>query len=328
MLSPIFFIAGSATAMSRIDSIVCVTGEEEPETLQRCQTLYRGFRQFMSAHAGIGVSGVCGRPVPDVQELGQSFEEALAHLSPLMPDALALAPVQDGTDTPGGRQVVERTIRRIWSVYSDANEPALHEALEAYAGAAGSGASGPVLRYGLYLLTRMCGMMPAARILQKERAVNALVGALAEPQRKQDARSIAGLYARMLQTLDTEAADPEESASDPQHLARRAREYVLDHFAEPISLSLVADHLEVSPGHLGKLFQEQLHESYIKFLTRIRMEQAEHLLRHAETPIQTVAARTGYVNQKHFCHVFKQYHGMTAGEWQRRNVSPGAFPSP
>ena len=104
----------------------------------------------------------------------------------------------------------------------------------------------------------------------------------------------------------------------PQNLVKNAEEFIFDHFAEPISLSQIADVLSVSPNYLSRIFHEVSGESYIKYLTRIRMEYAAKLLKTGlGIRVLDVAEKCGYYNLKHFNFVFREYYNMTPREFQK-----------
>jgi len=95
--------------------------------------------------------------------------------------------------------------------------------------------------------------------------------------------------------------------------------YIYHHYAEPLSLESIADSLSISPSYLSFLFHKAKGESYMKFLTRIRMEQAGKLLRtNPNLKIYTIAESVGYISVKHFSFIFKNFYNMTPGEYRKR----------
>ena len=82
---------------------------------------------------------------------------------------------------------------------------------------------------------------------------------------------------RLMEQADrARCSDLPESAG---FLVQSAVSYIYDHFSEPITLSQVADILKISPNYLSRQFHEQTGETYIRFLTRVRMEYAVQLLK-------------------------------------------------
>ena len=101
-------------------------------------------------------------------------------------------------------------------------------------------------------------------------------------------------------------------------LVQNAVSYIHEHFSESIALSQIADALKVSPNYLSRQFHEQTGESYIKFLTRIRMEYAAELLKkYPDAKISAVAEQSGYFNLKHFNYAFREFYHTTPGNFQK-----------
>lgn len=100
-------------------------------------------------------------------------------------------------------------------------------------------------------------------------------------------------------------------------LVQRAREYILSHFSEPLSLNDVADTLNVTPAYLSSIFKSAQGESYSKYLLRLRMERAALLLcTHSAAKVYDIAVEVGYPSVKHFDTVFKKYYGITPNEYR------------
>ncbi|GKU76493.1 response regulator [Paenibacillus sp. L3-i20] len=120
-------------------------------------------------------------------------------------------------------------------------------------------------------------------------------------------------------TTDKSIISPQFAMKEEHETITKVKEYIFDHFAEPLSLALIADKMRMSPGYLSSLFHQQTDESYIKFLTRVRMEHAATLLRKRPSEkVYDVAEKVGYVSVKHFSYVFKGHFGMPPGVFQER----------
>ena len=130
-------------------------------------------------------------------------------------------------------------------------------------------------------------------------------------QRRQLDRNIQSLYQR--NTTDSDR----NSLATEHEIVTHAKQYVDTNYPQPLSLALIAEKVGVTPGYLSSLFHRDAGESYIKYLTRIRMEQAAMLLRRQPAEkVYDVAERIGYVSVKHFSYVFKQHYGVPPGEYQ------------
>lgn len=114
-----------------------------------------------------------------------------------------------------------------------------------------------------------------------------------------------------------------ERSSEHSVLVEKAAAYISEHYSDPITQSDVAEMLGVTPAYLSSVFHEAKGESYSQFLTRLRMTQAALLLKTNPTlTIQNVATMAGYVTDKHFIKVFKNFFGITPNEYRKGKDQP------
>ena len=128
-------------------------------------------------------------------------------------------------------------------------------------------------------------------------------------------------------TLQSQAAVKSDVvAGNPNILIQRVRNYIERHYCEQISLSEVADLMDVNPTYLSSIFESEQGESYSKYVLRLRIERAALLLRtHPVGNISDIATDVGYLSAKHFISVFKKYYGMTPSEFRSRCAASGTI---
>ncbi|HZG86579.1 response regulator [Paenibacillus sp.] len=98
-------------------------------------------------------------------------------------------------------------------------------------------------------------------------------------------------------------------------VVERARRYMEQHCGKDVSLQEVADHVGMNSSYLSVLFKEVMGESYIKYLTRYRMELAKTMLRQG-LKVNEVSERVGYHTYRHFSEVFKKFAGCSPGQYR------------
>jgi two-component system response regulator YesN len=100
---------------------------------------------------------------------------------------------------------------------------------------------------------------------------------------------------------------------------QRAVDYMKFRFAdETLSLQEVAGQVHMSPAYFSRSFKEEMGESFIQYLTRLRMEKAKQLLEDPNRKTYDIAEEVGYTDYPHFAKVFKKYCGMTPTEYRKR----------
>lgn len=296
-----------------------VPGEDEDDVRQRCTAMFTRLSTAILDMTGLQLLGAIGSSEMEVLQLGQSYRlarEVLWHK--LITGDESLFASKEGHDAMVGGQV----IAAVRSAMLEGRLAQLYASLLSLAEIAGPADRRGVLRTGACLLQALAESMPwekrqhriaVALQLLKEKALSK------EHFRSEEAAKI---YERMIESLHhVPELTPQEEDSNEHEIVKKAKEYILAHYAEPLSLALIAEKLGVSPGYLSSLFHQNTQEPYIKFLTRIRMERAAQLLqmRPAEK-IYDVAEKIGYLSVKHFSYVFKQHFGMPPGEYQERAV--------
>ena len=91
-----------------------------------------------------------------------------------------------------------------------------------------------------------------------------------------------------------------------------AMTYIRSHFQDPgLSMEQVCDELGISVSYLSLLFKRHKETTFVKFLTRVRMEKAQELLRYTGDRIAEVAGACGYRDVYYFSHSFKEYMGVS-----------------
>lgn len=77
----------------------------------------------------------------------------------------------------------------------------------------------------------------------------------------------------------------------------------------------LAERLEVSAAHLGRVFTKKIGISPGKYITRVRVEYAKLLLRDPDTTIAYVAEASGFANANYFAKVFRRETGLSPTEY-------------
>ncbi|GIQ67542.1 response regulator [Xylanibacillus composti] len=101
-------------------------------------------------------------------------------------------------------------------------------------------------------------------------------------------------------------------------LVSEIQTYIGDRLDRALTLKEVANHFSFSPNYLGQLFKEETGESFSEYITRERMERAKKLLQNPTLKVYEVANAVGCKNMTHFSKLFKDYVGMTAGEYRKQ----------
>ena len=132
--------------------------------------------------------------------------------------------------------------------------------------------------------------------------------------------NVADIYQTMLASFHVSTLKPTSIPSiewSEQGLMEQIRHFIDLHYAEPISLAMIADKFDLSQQYISTAFHKYVGVPYIKYMTNVRMNQATKLLEQKPIgKIYEIAEQVGYVNVKHFSYVFRKHYGMTPGDYQ------------
>jgi two-component system response regulator YesN len=99
----------------------------------------------------------------------------------------------------------------------------------------------------------------------------------------------------------------------------KARDYIsVEYNNKRLSLQDVADHVHMNLCYLSVLFKKQTGQSYIEYLTRIRMDKASDLLANSKYRSYEVADMVGYENATYFSTAFKKLLGLSPLEYRKK----------
>lgn len=99
-------------------------------------------------------------------------------------------------------------------------------------------------------------------------------------------------------------------------LIRKSIHFIRSQYTGSLSLEKVAEYVHLSPSHFSRIFHEGTGESFVSYLTRIRIEKAKSLLQAQSIPLAEIGARTGFKDQSYFTRVFKRSTGMSPGKYR------------
>ncbi|OXM85530.1 response regulator transcription factor [Paenibacillus rigui] len=90
------------------------------------------------------------------------------------------------------------------------------------------------------------------------------------------------------------------------------------YYKEDLSLSEVAEHMNVNATYLSKLLKRDLGKSFVDYLTDIRIQNAIQYLNDPTYKMYEIANKCGYQSQHYFSHAFKKMTGFSPLEYRKR----------
>lgn len=87
-----------------------------------------------------------------------------------------------------------------------------------------------------------------------------------------------------------------------------------------LSLSTLAESLNVNASYLSTLFKKEMGSTLTEYVTRKRIEHAAFLLQSTNMQIQTVALNCGILDVNYFTKIFKKQIGKTPKEYRNKSA--------
>lgn len=132
---------------------------------------------------------------------------------------------------------------------------------------------------------------------------------------QQDAAGMEKLVESVAEQLCKEVQNKQKSHAAQltgQILAFLQREYA----SSELTLSYTADHFYITSSYLSTFFKENVGDTFLNYLTRLRVEHAKELIRTTNLSMGEIAQRVGYASGNTFTRIFKKVEGITPTQYR------------
>jgi two-component system response regulator YesN len=130
--------------------------------------------------------------------------------------------------------------------------------------------------------------------------------------------SLLHLKAQTIAALKNLMAQAREAGDIPLPV-RKMVNYIEQHYCQDISLTLVANRLDINYYHASSLFNKHTGMNFADFLNRLRLEKAAELLSCSDVRVFDIATKVGFASEKYFFRKFKDYFGLTPIEYRNNH---------
>lgn len=110
--------------------------------------------------------------------------------------------------------------------------------------------------------------------------------------------------------------DSPEYRDDGHWVIQSVKNYVSAYYNRNLKLSYLAKLYFHNPQYLCRLFKKETGVPFTDFVNQVRINQAKHLLALTDHNIVDISLQAGYNNVTYFNRLFKEFTGMTPGEYR------------
>lgn len=107
----------------------------------------------------------------------------------------------------------------------------------------------------------------------------------------------------------------------------RAKMYIEERFNDELSLEEVADFVHLNPHYFSKIFKQEYGETFIDFVTRLRIDKAISLIKEGNLALKEISFEVGYKDPNYFSRVFKKITGFLPLSSKAKNSRNSSMPT-
>jgi two-component system response regulator YesN len=96
----------------------------------------------------------------------------------------------------------------------------------------------------------------------------------------------------------------------------KAAAYIRAHLHEELSLQVIANHVQLSPNYLGKMFRAEIGSPITDFIMEERIQAAKRLMREGILRNYEISEKVGFNNYSYFCTMFKKMAEQSPNEYR------------
>ena len=144
-----------------------------------------------------------------------------------------------------------------------------------------------------------------------------ILGELSNPINYTETRDSSKQYIRNLLVLMIEYRN---RLSDKKYneIIDKAKSFIQDNYQnDDMSLQTVASSVNVSSNHFSAIFRKETGETFIDYLTAVRINKAKELLTCTSMKTSEIGFEVGYRDPHYFSFIFKKTMGMSPKEYRR-----------
>lgn len=108
------------------------------------------------------------------------------------------------------------------------------------------------------------------------------------------------------------------AVTDTRNVIEDVKMYINRHLHEEITLREISDRFYINPYYFSQLFKKKEGQTYVNYLTQVRIARARKLLAETDLRVYEVCNMVGYNDVSHFSRIFEKLEGVKPLEYRAR----------
>ncbi len=101
-------------------------------------------------------------------------------------------------------------------------------------------------------------------------------------------------------------------------LIKSAVKYIYDNFRNSeLDVQMISEYLHLSTSYFSRLFKRSTGETFVEYLTRVRMDKSKELLKTSAMKITEISEYIGYNDPHYFSYNFRKQTGVSPSEYRK-----------
>ena len=102
-----------------------------------------------------------------------------------------------------------------------------------------------------------------------------------------------------------------------QSIISSAKLFIEKLYSDPLlSVEVLCQNLHITPTYFSTIFKKETGQSYVSYLTQLRMEKAKEFIELSDEKTYVIARKVGYEDPNYFSYVFKKQFGVSPSRYR------------
>jgi len=126
----------------------------------------------------------------------------------------------------------------------------------------------------------------------------------------------------ILQINDLYKSNNKDLNPEVKHYSKikAAKIFIEDNIDSDLTIPIIAKKVGLNINYLKTEFKELYNQTIFQYLTLLRMEHADHLIKYTNLTVSEIAQKVGYKYPQHFTKTFKKFSGKTPSVIRKKDA--------